>query len=138
MNYAYEPNRTIIWPSVAPISVVEKFHLIKVIKYCDLITIILQTLWSCMYLRWLADPYFSLSQLAAKSRLREIIDQNTSTRIRVTKLRWKLRDLIQQAERLGFWCHLSLICSGSAFEMEGNSGSHNPEEALNADSTACD
>lgn len=112
INYAYEPNKTVIWPSVAPISL---------------------TLWSSMYLRWLADPELTQSRFVAKSRLKEIIDKNKTARLNVTKLRRQLRELIEKAERLGLMSHYS-----GDDEMEDDYGTPNAEETLVEDSTKCD
>ena len=43
----------------------------------------------------------------AKSRVKEIIDNNANARINVSKLRRQLRELIERAERLGMMSHCS-------------------------------
>lgn len=77
INCLYDPNKNIIWPSVAPISL---------------------NLWSGMYLRWVLGP--SPSTLAFE-KAQIIIKRNKEARTNVIRLRRRLMDLTGEAEKLG-------------------------------------
>eukprot|EP00096_Caligus_rogercresseyi_P002512 TRINITY_DN14675_c0_g1_i1.p1 TRINITY_DN14675_c0_g1~~TRINITY_DN14675_c0_g1_i1.p1 ORF type:complete len:298 (+),score=30.60 TRINITY_DN14675_c0_g1_i1:126-896(+) len=77
LNPMYEPNGKIIWPSVAPVSLL---------------------LWQDMYLRWVIDPQHAF---AAKEKMSKIITENIEAKITVMKLRRQLQDLLKEAKDLG-------------------------------------
>jgi myotubularin-related protein 9 len=72
----YEPNRTAIWPSVAPVSIV---------------------LWSGMYLRWVINQNDAKKSLI---KIQNIIDYDKNLKSKVLKLRKELMDLQKEYEKL--------------------------------------
>ncbi|XP_037078968.1 myotubularin-related protein 9-like isoform X2 [Pollicipes pollicipes] len=73
LNPLYEPNKQVIWPSVAPMSL---------------------TLWPGMYLRWSVDL---TSQNNALNRAHEIHEEHVKLKAKACKLRRRLQDLQQEA-----------------------------------------
>ena len=88
-----------------------------------------------MYLRWLPGPGLTQSQDMAKSRVKEIIDNNANARINVSKLRRQLRELIERAERLGMMSHCSRGNGDDDDEMKDDYETPNEGETLIEDST---
>ncbi|KAJ3633793.1 hypothetical protein MTP99_010718 [Tenebrio molitor] len=76
LNPMYEPNRTAIWPSVAPVSIV---------------------LWSGMYLRWVINQNDAKKSLI---KIQNIIDYDKNLKSKVLKLRKELMDLQKEYEKL--------------------------------------
>ncbi|XP_054724545.1 myotubularin-related protein 9-like [Uloborus diversus] len=77
LNPMYEPNNSVIWPTVAPQSVV---------------------LWSGMYLRWVVDQK---PQLEAWTTIAEIREKEKELQSRTAKLRRTLLELEREAELAG-------------------------------------
>ncbi|XP_043236552.1 myotubularin-related protein 9-like isoform X2 [Amphibalanus amphitrite] len=75
LNPLYEPNKRVIWPSVAPMSL---------------------TLWPGLYLRWTVDLS---AQRAALARAHEIHAEHGQLRAKASKLRRRLQELQQEAVR---------------------------------------
>lgn len=69
LNPMYEPNKTAIWPSVAPVSLV---------------------LWNDLYLRWVIDQTHNKQAI---SKIQNLIQNDKNLRSKVTKLRKQLVDL---------------------------------------------
>lgn len=76
LNPVYEPNRTAIWPSVAPISLV---------------------LWSELYLRWIIDQ---TNERRALSRVQHLVQHDKNLRTKATRLRKQLLDLQHEIDAL--------------------------------------
>ncbi|CAL4079373.1 unnamed protein product, partial [Meganyctiphanes norvegica] len=77
LNSMYEPNTSVIWPSVAPMSL---------------------QLWNSVYLRWVVDQ---APQEAAWSVVRELRERDQASRSRVARLRRQLADLEREAVAAG-------------------------------------
>lgn len=73
LNPMYEPNRTAIWPSVAPISL---------------------TLWNDLYLRWVIDQS---QQKRTFAKIQGVVQNDKQLRSKVTKFRKQLVDLQKEA-----------------------------------------
>lgn len=76
LNPMYEPNRTAIWPSVAPISLV---------------------LWFELYLRWIIDQTNNKKALAT---IQTLIQHDKNLRTKVIRLRKQLVDLQREWDAL--------------------------------------
>lgn len=76
LNPMYEPNKAVIWPSVAPVSLV---------------------LWSGLYLRWICSQTDSKKAL---QKVQTIIDYDKNLKSKVIKMRKELLDLRRDYERL--------------------------------------
>lgn len=70
----YEPNRTAIWPSVAPVSL---------------------TLWSDLYLRWVIDQSQQKKQF---TKIQSLVQNDKHLRSKVMKFRKQLVDLQKDLE----------------------------------------
>ncbi|XP_013789413.1 myotubularin-related protein 9-like isoform X1 [Limulus polyphemus] len=77
LNPMYDPNNKVIWPSVAPQSLV---------------------LWSGMYLRWVLNPS---PQMAAWETIAEIREKNKELRSKAIRLRRYLMELEREAVDMG-------------------------------------
>lgn len=75
LNPMYEPNKTAIWPSVAPVSIV---------------------LWSGLYLRWVINQ----SDKKSLMKIQNIIDYDKNLKSKALKLRKELLDLQKEYEKL--------------------------------------
>lgn len=85
LNPAYEPNNSVIWPSVAPQSIVSQLYL----PLCNLIVnliveIIFQVLWEAMYLRWSIPQGYRDEMYTAISQLK---DYEKEMKTKAAKLR---------------------------------------------------
>ncbi|XP_063903027.1 myotubularin-related protein 9 [Zophobas morio] len=76
LNPMYEPNKTAIWPSVAPVSIV---------------------LWSGLYLRWVINQTDTKKSLI---KIQNIIDYDKNLKSKALKLRKELMDLQKEYEKL--------------------------------------
>lgn len=76
LNPVYEPNRTTIWPSIAPISLV---------------------LWSELYLRWIIEQK---NERRALSRVQQLVQQDKNQRTKATRLRKQVADLQREWDTL--------------------------------------
>lgn len=77
LNSLYSPNKSVIWPSVAPMSIV---------------------LWTSFFLRWVQDQN---NQTYERRKIIEIIERNKSARATALKLRKELKELKDEAMLLG-------------------------------------
>jgi len=80
LNALYAPNRSVIWPSVAPMSI---------------------TLWTAYFLRWVQDQK---TQTYERRKITEIIDRNKNAKLNALKLRKELLELQEEALSLGLLC----------------------------------
>ena len=69
LNSLYSPNKAVIWPSVAPMSIV---------------------LWTSFFLRWVQDQK---NQTYERRKIIEIIERNKSAKAQALKLRKELKEL---------------------------------------------
>ncbi|EFA03795.1 myotubularin-related protein 9 isoform X1 [Tribolium castaneum] len=76
LNPLYEPNKTAIWPSVAPVSIV---------------------LWSGLYLRWVINQSDNKKSLM---KIQNLIDYDKNLKSKALKLRKELMDLQKEYEKL--------------------------------------
>ncbi|XP_050307149.1 myotubularin-related protein 9 [Anthonomus grandis grandis] len=76
LNPMYEPNKTAIWPSIAPVSL---------------------QLWSDLYLRWIINPKY---QKSAKEKMHQLIERDKDLRSKVIKMRKQLIDLQKELQSL--------------------------------------
>ena len=76
-NFAFNPNRGVIWPSVAPISI---------------------DLWTGMYLRWSRDV---AREEKAEAKARDVFKRNREAKANIIKMRAKLKELTKEAVEKG-------------------------------------
>lgn len=76
LNPMYEPNKSAIWPSVAPVSLV---------------------LWNDLYLRWVIDQ---AENKKAMTKIQDLIQNDKNLRSKVVKLRRQLVDLHKEYDAL--------------------------------------
>jgi len=79
LNCLYLPHPTVIWPSVAPMSL---------------------GLWSGYFLRWVQAPVMTAG-CQERRRMGEIVERNKAAQGVATKLRRELQELIEEAVKLG-------------------------------------
>jgi len=77
INSLYTPNNSVIWPSVAPMSI---------------------TLWNSFFLRWVQDQN---NKNYERRKITEIIERNKNAKVEALKLRKELRELQEEALQLG-------------------------------------
>lgn len=76
LNPIYEPNKSPIWPSVAPVSLI---------------------LWNDLYLRWVIDQ---TENKKAMAKIQDLIQNDKNLRSKVIKLRKQLVDLHKEYDAL--------------------------------------
>jgi myotubularin-related protein 9 len=81
LNSLYIPNNSVIWPSVAPMSII---------------------LWSSYYLRWVQDQN---NYTYERRKITEIIERNKTAKAQALRLRRELQELQDEAVSLGLLSH---------------------------------
>ena len=121
LNCMYEPNLGIIWPSVAPVSLVSFTTIYdnKMMRsHIHMDSFRLQILWRDMYMRYTIENEHNEY---IEKKVHEIIESNSRARQNVMQLRRQLIELEKEARELGIVDpELSLINENNVDNLEAS------------------